>query len=96
MQALQKLANTAATPDKKLAAQVKLAEIYIAKDDKAAAEPLIADILSKDRRNVGALRLRAALSIDKGQFDSAISDLREALNDQPKSVELAVADGSGV
>ncbi|WP_334497691.1 tetratricopeptide repeat protein [Bradyrhizobium sp. AZCC 1678] len=88
VEALQKLANTAATPDKKLAAQVKLAEIYIAKNDRAAAEPLIADILSKDRRNAGALRLRAALSIDKGQFDSAISDLREALNDQPKSVEL--------
>lgn len=88
VQALQKLANAAATPDKKLAAQVKLAEVYLAKNDKAAAEPLIADILSKDRRNSGALRLRAALSIDKGQFDSAISDLREALNDQPKSVEL--------
>jgi tetratricopeptide (TPR) repeat protein len=88
VQALQKLAGTAVAPDKKLAAQVKLAEVYIAKNDKAAAEPLIADILSKDRRNAGALRLRAALSIDKGQFDSAISDLREALNDQPKSVEL--------
>jgi tetratricopeptide (TPR) repeat protein len=88
VQAMQKLANTAATPDKKLAAQVKLAELYITKNDRAAAEPLIADILSKDRRNSGALRLRAALSIDKGQFDSAISDLREALNDQPKSVEL--------
>lgn len=88
VQALQKLTSTAATPDKKLAAQVKLAEVYIAKNDKAAAEPLIADILSKDRRNSGALRLRAALSIDKGQIDSAISDLREALNDQPKSVEL--------
>ena len=88
VEAMQKLANTAATPDKKLAAQVKLAELHIAKNDRAAAEPLIADILSKDRRNGGALRLRAALSIDKGQFDSAISDLREALNDQPKSVEL--------
>jgi Flp pilus assembly protein TadD len=49
---------------------------------------VIADILSKDRRNSGALRLRAAVNIYKGQFDSAISDLREALNDQPKSVEL--------
>ena len=88
VQALQKLASTAATPDKKLAAQVKLAEVYVAKNDRAAAEPLIADTLAKDRRNAGALRLRAAISIDKGQFDSAISDLREALNDQPKSVDL--------
>ncbi|MEH2628571.1 tetratricopeptide (TPR) repeat protein [Bradyrhizobium sp. AZCC 1719] len=88
VQALQKLANTVAAPDKKLAAQVKLAEIHLSKGEKAAAEPLIAEILAKDRRNGGALRLRAAMSIDKGQFDSAISDLREALNDQPKSVEL--------
>jgi Flp pilus assembly protein TadD len=88
VQALQKLASTVAVPDKKLAAQVKLAEIYVSKGEKAAAEPLIAEILAKDRRNGGALRLRAAMSIDKGQFDSAISDLREALNDQPKSVEL--------
>jgi cellulose synthase operon protein C len=88
VQTLQKLVEAAATPDKKLAAQVKLAEVHLAKNDKAAAEPLIADVLAKDRRNGGALRLRAALSIDKGQFDSAISDLREALNDQPKSIEL--------
>ena len=56
VQALQKLAGTAATPDKKLAAQVKLAEIHLAGNDRAAAEPLIADILSKDRRNSGAGR----------------------------------------
>ncbi|MCK1642979.1 tetratricopeptide repeat protein [Bradyrhizobium sp. 157] len=88
VQALQNLAATVVASDKKLAAQVKLAEIHLSKGEKAAAEPLIAEILAKDRRNGGALRLRAAMSIDKGQFDSAISDLREALNDQPKSVEL--------
>jgi pentatricopeptide repeat protein len=87
-QALQSLANTADTPDRKLAAQVKLAEMYVGNANNAAAEPLISEILAKDRRNAGALRLRAAINIDKGQFDSAISDLREALNDQPKSPEL--------
>jgi tetratricopeptide (TPR) repeat protein len=87
-QALQTLANTAATPDKKLAAQVKLAEMYVAKANIAAAEPIISEILGKDRRNAGALKLRAAINIDKGQIDSAISDVREALNDQPKSPEL--------
>ena len=39
---------------------------------------------------VGALKLRAAIKIDKGQIDSAVSDLREALNDQPKSSELLI------
>ena len=62
--------------------------MYVSKANIAAAEPLISDILSKDRRNAGALRLRAAINIDKGQLDSAVSDLREALNDQPKSPEL--------
>lgn len=87
-QALQALATTAATPDKKIAAQVKLAEMYVAKANIAAAEPIISEILGKDRRNAGAMKLRAAIKIDKGQIDSAISDVREALNDQPKSPEL--------
>ena len=87
-QALQTLANTAPTPDKKLAAQVKLAEMYVNKAKIADAEPLISEIIAKDRRNAAALRLRAAINIDKGQLDSAVSDLREALNDQPKSSEL--------
>jgi tetratricopeptide (TPR) repeat protein len=87
-QALQALANTAATPDMKIAAQVKLAEMYVAKANLAAAEPIISEILGKDRRNAGAMKLRAAINIDKGQIDSAISDVREALNDQPKSPEL--------
>jgi pentatricopeptide repeat protein len=88
IQLLQALVGTASAPDKKLAAQLKLAEVYVSQQNVAAAEPIIADMLGKDRRNAGALRLRAAINIDKGQFDSAISDLREALNDQPKSAEL--------
>ncbi|MBR0697786.1 tetratricopeptide repeat protein [Bradyrhizobium lablabi] len=85
---LQALVNAAPSPEKKTIAQVKLAEVYAGKVNIAAAEPIISEVLSKDRRNAGALRLRAAISIDRGQFDSAISDLREALNDQPKSSDL--------
>jgi cellulose synthase operon protein C len=88
IQLLQTLVGTASAPDKKLAAQLKLAEVYVSQQNVAAAEPIIADMLAKDRRNAGALRLRAAIDIDKGQLDSAISDLREALSDQPKSAEL--------
>jgi cellulose synthase operon protein C len=88
IQLLQTLVGTASAPDKKLAAQLKLAEVCVSQQNVAAAEPIIADMLAKDRRNAGALRLRAAINIDKGQLDSAISDLREALNDQPKSAEL--------
>jgi pentatricopeptide repeat protein len=87
-QSLQSLAGAAAAPDRKLSAQTKLAEMYVNKANIASAEPIIADILQKDRRNTIGLRLRAAIEIERGQFDSAIADLREALNDQPKSADL--------
>ncbi|MBI5263403.1 MAG: tetratricopeptide repeat protein [Bradyrhizobium sp.] len=87
-QVLQKLATEAASPERQVAAKLKLAQLELGKGDRQSAETLISEILSKDRRNGGALRLRAALSVDKGQTDSAIADLREALNDQPKSPEL--------
>lgn len=90
-QTLKTLAASAPSSEDKIAAQAKLAEMYVAKANLAAAEPLIADILSKDRRNATALRLRAGISVEKGQFDSAIADLREALNDQPKAPDLLVA-----
>jgi cellulose synthase operon protein C len=85
---LKTLANTASTPERKLAAQTKLAEIYVTKNNIAAAEPLIAEVLEKDKRNTVGLRLRAAIRIEKGQIDDAVADLREALNDQPKSPDL--------
>ena len=88
---LQKLGSEIDNADRKLKVQVRLAEMLVAKGDKAAAEPLISDILAKDRRNAGGLRLRAVLSLDKGQTDSAIADLREALSDQPKSPDLLLA-----
>lgn len=89
---LQKLLpEIADNAERKLKVQVRLAEMLLATGDKATAEPLISEVLSKDRRNAGALRLRAALSLDKGQTDSAIADLREALADQPKSPELLIA-----
>lgn len=88
---LQKLVSETDSADRKLKAQVRLAEMLIARGDKATAEPLISEILAKDRRNSGGLRLRAVLSLEKGQTDSAVADLREALNDQPKSPELLIA-----
>ncbi len=38
----------------------------------AAAEPIIADVLAKDKHNAGALRLRAALSIEKGNLETPL------------------------
>lgn len=85
---LQNLVSSASTSERKIVAQVKLAENFVRRANFSAAEPVIADILQKDRRNVGALRMRAAIRIEQGQLDNAIADLREALNDQPKSIDL--------
>jgi cellulose synthase operon protein C len=87
-QLLETLAKSATTPARKATAQLVIAEIYLGKGNLAAAEPVISEILAADRRNVGALRLRASIKIDKGDIDGAVADLREALNDQPKSADL--------
>ncbi len=57
-QSLQNLSYTATSPERKLLAQAKLAEMYVNKANVAAAEPIIADILEKDRHNTNGLRLR--------------------------------------
>src|SRR5262249_27165813 len=69
-------------------AQTKLAELYFVKRDFGAAEKVVNEVLSKDRRNLTALKLRSTIRLAEGRTDDAIADLREALNDQPKSPEL--------
>ena len=86
-QLLEKIISSTSKDDV-IAARTTLAELYMSKNNVAAAEPIIADILNVDSRNIEALRLRAAIRIDRGQIDDAIGDLRTALNDQPKSPEL--------
>jgi tetratricopeptide (TPR) repeat protein len=92
-QSLKGLTATASTAERKLLAQSKLAEMYVNKGNFAAAEPIVAEILQKDGHNTIGLRLRAAAKIEKGDLESAIADLRLALNDQPKSVELLTLMG---
>jgi cellulose synthase operon protein C len=77
-----------ASPEHILTAKDKLAQIAISRRDVSAAEQIIADVLGKDARNTGALKLRAVIRIGRGQWDSAIADLREALNNEPTSPQL--------
>lgn len=93
VQLLQTMAKSATTPARKVAAQLAIAEIYLSKQNLAAAEPLISEILATDSRNPGALRLRASIKLNKGDVDGAVVDLREALNSQPNSPELLMALG---
>lgn len=85
---LTKLIADSKSPEEASAARATLAEMYLAKNNVTAAEPLIAQILDKDAKNVNGLRLRASIRIERGQIDDAIADLRTALNGQPNSPAL--------
>jgi predicted Zn-dependent protease len=82
------LANDASSPEHAMAAKVKLAEFDLDRKNVDAAETLVSDILSSDSRNIDGLRLRALIHMDRDQLEPAISDLRAALNDQPRSTPL--------
>ena len=79
------------SPSDAITARTTLAQMYMARNNVAAAEPLLSEILAADSRNIEALRLRAGIRVDRNQFDDAIADLRRALNDQPRSPALLVS-----
>lgn len=85
---LENLAATLSSQEQALAAKARLADIHLVGKKMDAAEVLVTDILQKDSRNVNGLRLRASMRLERGELDGAITDLRQALNDQPRSVEL--------
>jgi tetratricopeptide (TPR) repeat protein len=85
---LKSLISANSSPENVQTAQVKLAEFYLSKKQIQSAEALVSDILRKDNRNIGGLRLRAAIRMGRGELEPAINDLRQALNDQPRSPEL--------
>jgi tetratricopeptide (TPR) repeat protein len=91
--ALEKLIRSSSSSDDVMIARTTLAELYMIKNNVAAAEPVISDILGADSHNTTGLRLRAAIRVDRGQFDDAIVDLRAALNDQPQSPQLLAGLG---
>jgi tetratricopeptide (TPR) repeat protein len=69
-------------------ARMRLAEMYLLRKNVAAGEAVVNEILQADSRSTDGLRLRATIRVDRGQLEEAIADLRQALNDQPKSPEL--------
>jgi cellulose synthase operon protein C len=64
-------------------ARLDLSAKYIGMRRTADAEPIIEEVLKNDTRNIEALRLRAAIAIDKGKLEDAATDLRTAMNDAP-------------
>jgi len=84
---LETLGNSASAANA-VTAKIALAKLKLRQKNTDAAEKIVADILTNDQRNVDALKLRAFIRLNRDQFDAAIADLREALNDQPRSPDL--------
>jgi tetratricopeptide (TPR) repeat protein len=85
---LENLGSNADTRETALAAKAKLAEFYLSTKRFDEAEALVSQILRQDSRNASGLKLRAQVRLERGQLDAAVADLREALNDSPRSTEL--------
>ena len=87
-QQIQSLVSQASSKENILAAQIKLAEMAFKRDKIDVAEATVSEILRKDSRNTNALKVRASIRIVRGQLDLAITDLQQALSDQPRSTQL--------
>ena len=90
IQLLESLISSARSSEDIVAAQLKLAQIQFQQKKFDATEELVSSVLRRDSRNVDGLKLRAGLRLQKGQLEVAIADLRQALDDQPRSNDLMV------
>lgn len=73
-----------------LKARNKMAELKLREGKRDEARSLVEEVLTNDNRNVPGLMLRAAMQIDEGDVDNAITDLRSALREQPDSVKATL------
>lgn len=80
---LSQIVDISAESEEGLRAKIMLANLDAANDDAASAASLIEEVLAQDARHSEALLLKARLSIDEGQIDDAIIDLRTALDGNP-------------
>ena len=74
-----------------LRAKNEIAEDFFNNDDWDGAEALVTEILAADAENTAALVKRASIKIRAEEYDSAIIDLRTALDSSPDMAEALVA-----
>ncbi len=56
----------------------------------ADAEALVKEVIDQDAKNADALAIRAAARIEKNDLSGAVTDLRDALDQKPDSVQIRV------
>jgi tetratricopeptide (TPR) repeat protein len=69
-----------------LDARAALARLLISEGDGAKASDLVVEVLETDPTNPDALLMRAAFSLEKGETEPAIADLRALLRDRPDTL----------
>jgi tetratricopeptide (TPR) repeat protein len=87
-QSLENLISAGSSPEQVRTARIALAQMYLSKRNFDPAETLATDILRDDPHNVSALKLRASIRLERAQLDPAIADLLDALNYQPRSIDV--------
>ncbi len=69
-------------------ARLQMAQMFIQDQEISKARALIETTIEADSKNVTALAMRATLRMNDGELDTAISDFRTALSEQPNSLEV--------
>ena len=80
---LRALLDTELTDDETADVKVELANTLRSQGDLAGAVALAEEVLSRDRMNVGALKIRAVGAMEAERLEAAIADLRIALDNDP-------------
>lgn len=68
--------------------RMRLAAMYLATDQEAAAKEQISTILNEDRTHVAALTQRAEWALREGEITQALSDLRNAQAQAPRDPRI--------
>lgn len=85
---LEKIIKNDRTEKHGLMARNELAKHYASINDSANAEKLVNEVLKESPQDSDALILRGNLALAKGDYTTAIVDLRAALRNQPNQASL--------
>jgi tetratricopeptide (TPR) repeat protein len=87
-QLLERLISANSSTEHVRAAKIKLAQTYLNQRNFDATEKIASEVLRDDPHNVSALKVRASVGLERAQLDHAIADLNDALNSEPRSIDV--------
>lgn len=85
---MQALTQTLPDSDQSRRIQMMHAQMLVNSGDINGARTIVRDVLTRDRSNVAALKMRAGWQIADDRPDAAIADLRAALSQSPRDPEI--------